>query len=108
MSATPEVERTRALAALLREHEDEPDLLVVTDPVNLRYMTGFTGTNGLALIAAADDGPRLFLTDFRYETQSAAQVPELFERRDLQNRPGGGARRGAVPARGVRRRGGRG
>ncbi len=80
MSANPEVERTHALAALLREHEAEPDLLVLTDPVNLRYITGFTGTNCLALIAAAESGPKLFLTDFRYETQSAAQVPGLFER----------------------------
>jgi Xaa-Pro aminopeptidase len=78
--ANPETERTRALAALLREHEAEPDLLVLTDQVNVRYMTGFTGTNGLALIAAAESGPKLFFTDFRYETQSAAQVPELFER----------------------------
>ncbi len=78
--ANPEVARTHALAALLREHEAEPDLLVLSSPVNLRYITGFTGTNGLALIAAAEGGPKLFLTDFRYETQSAAQVPELFER----------------------------
>jgi Xaa-Pro aminopeptidase len=78
--ANPEVERTHALAALLREHEAEPDLLVLTNTVNLRYITGFTGTNALALIAAAERGPKLFLTDFRYETQSAAQVPELFER----------------------------
>jgi Xaa-Pro aminopeptidase len=78
--ANPEVERTRALATLLREHDAEPDLLVLTNPVNLRYITGFTGTNGLALIAAAENGPKLFFTDFRYETQSAAQVPELFER----------------------------
>ncbi len=79
-AANPEVERTHALVALLREHEAEPDLLVLTNPVNLRYITGFTGTNGLALLAAAEGGPKLFLTDFRYETQSAAQVPELFER----------------------------
>jgi len=78
--ADPGLERTHALAALLREHEDEPDLLVLTNPVNLRYITGFTGTNGLALIAAAESGPKLFLSDFRYETQSAVQVPELFER----------------------------
>ena len=78
--AAPEVERTHALAALLREHEAEPDLLVLSSPVNVRYITGFNGTNGLALVAAAEGGPRLFLTDFRYETQSAAQVPELFER----------------------------
>ncbi len=80
MSPAPEVERIRQLAALLREHEAEPDLLIVTNPVNLRYITGFTGTNGLALLAAAEGGPRLFLTDFRYETQSASQVPRLFER----------------------------
>jgi Xaa-Pro aminopeptidase len=80
VSPAPEVERIFALAALLREHEAEPDLLIVTSPVNLRYLTGFTGTNGLALIAAVESGPKLFLTDFRYETQSAAQVPELFER----------------------------
>ena len=80
MSAAAEIVRTHALAALLREHEDEPDLLVLSSPVNLRYITGFTGTNGLALIAAAEGGSKLFLTDFRYETQSAAQVPELFER----------------------------
>ncbi len=78
--ANLEVARTHALATLLREHEAEPDLLVLSNPVNLRYITGFTGTNGLALVAAAESGPKLFLTDFRYEAQSAAQVPELFER----------------------------
>jgi Xaa-Pro aminopeptidase len=80
-AANPEeVERTHALVTLLGAQEAEPDLLVLTNPVNLRYITGFTGTNGLALLAAAEGGPKLFLTDFRYETQSAAQVPALFER----------------------------
>ena len=53
------------------------DLLLVSDPLNLRYATGFTGTNGLAII-----GPdvRIFLTDFRYVEQAAAQVP-AFDRR---------------------------
>jgi Xaa-Pro aminopeptidase len=73
-----EVLRTVRLAALLREHE--VDLLLVTHPVNLRYLTGFTGTNGLALIAAGE-GSHRFFTDFRYEIQSAAQMPVLFERR---------------------------
>ena len=40
------------------------DVLLVTEPVNIRYLTGFTGTNGLALVGA--DGMRRFLTDFRY------------------------------------------
>ncbi|MGZ4299797.1 MAG: aminopeptidase P family N-terminal domain-containing protein, partial [Solirubrobacteraceae bacterium] len=45
------------------------DLLVVTSLVNVRYLTGFTGSNGIVLV-----GPdtRLFLTDFRYVEQSAA------------------------------------
>jgi Xaa-Pro aminopeptidase len=78
-AAPPEVERTLRLAAPLRAHK--VDLLVVAAPANLRYLTGFTGSNGLALIAATDGAPNLFLTDFRYETQSAEQVPALFERR---------------------------
>jgi Xaa-Pro aminopeptidase len=71
--------RLASLAGLLGERK--VDLLLVADPVNLRYLTGFTGSNGLALIAGADDAPGRFFTDFRYETQSAAQVSELFQRR---------------------------
>jgi Xaa-Pro aminopeptidase len=53
------------------------DLLVVTSLVNVRYLTGFTGSNGLVLI-----GPetRAFVTDFRYVEQSAAQVDPAFDR----------------------------
>jgi Xaa-Pro aminopeptidase len=73
-----EVARTLRVVELLGERE--LDVLLVGEPVNLRYLTGFTGSNGLALIAAeADRAPR-FLTDFRYATQSAEQVPELYER----------------------------
>src|SRR5262245_53825163 len=56
--------------------ERELDSLLVTNLFNVRYLTGFTGSNGLALI-----GPdlRLFVTDFRYVEQSAEQVPD-FER----------------------------
>ena len=54
------------------------DLIVVTSLVNVRYLTGYTGTNGLALV-----GPdtRVFVTDFRYVEQSAAEVDSAFERR---------------------------
>jgi Xaa-Pro aminopeptidase len=53
--------------------ERELDLLLVTELVNVRYLTGFTGTNGAALV-----GPdqRTFLTDFRYLSQSAEQVAD--------------------------------
>jgi Xaa-Pro aminopeptidase len=75
--------RTRRLASDL--HERAVDVLLVATPVNLRYLTGFTGTHGLALIAAAGEDespgpPHRFLTDFRYATQSAEQVPDAFER----------------------------
>jgi Xaa-Pro aminopeptidase len=58
--------------------ERELDALLVTDAVNLRYLTGFSGSNGLAVIGT--EGARLFITDFRYATQSAEQVDPSFER----------------------------
>ena len=42
----------------------------VTDPFNLRYISGFTGTNGTALITANN---AYFITDFRYREQAKAQ-----------------------------------
>lgn len=71
-------ERVERLAAELRERE--VDVLLVATPVNVRYLTGFTGTNGLALIYAEEAAAHRFLTDFRYATQSVAQVPDAFER----------------------------
>src|SRR5689334_19561263 len=54
------------------------DLMLVTDLVNVRYLTGYTGSNGLALV-----GPltRAFITDFRYVEQAAEEVHPAFERR---------------------------
>ena len=54
--------------------EREIEALLVAEPVNLRYLTGFTGTNGLALVGAGDDGLRRFVTDFRYVERAAAEV----------------------------------
>jgi len=72
----PAPSRADRLAELLRERE--LDAVLVTNLVNLRYLTGFTGTNGLALVGA--DGERAFLTDFRYLDQAEAQVTGEFER----------------------------
>jgi Xaa-Pro aminopeptidase len=46
--------------------------LLVTDLHDVRWLCGFTGSNGLALV-----GPdvRRFVTDFRYLTQADAEVP---------------------------------
>jgi Xaa-Pro aminopeptidase len=72
------VSRADRVAARLAERE--LDLLLVTDLVNLRYLTGFTGTNGLAVV-----GPdtRRFLTDFRYVERAKAEVAGF----DLQPAP---------------------
>jgi Xaa-Pro aminopeptidase len=53
------------------------DAVLITDLVNVRYLTGYTGSNGLALI-----GPhtRAFVTDFRYVEQAAEEVEPGFDR----------------------------
>jgi Xaa-Pro aminopeptidase len=73
-----EADRLERLVAELRSRE--VDRLLVFAGANLRYLTGFTGSNGLALIDASPRGEHRFLTDFRYATQSAEQVPAAFER----------------------------
>jgi Xaa-Pro aminopeptidase len=51
--------------------ERELDRMLVTDLTNVRYLTGFTGTNG-ACVCGPD--VRLFLTDFRYTERAEAEV----------------------------------
>jgi Xaa-Pro aminopeptidase len=51
--------------------ERELDRMLVTDLTNVRYLTGFTGTNGACICGP---GERLFLTDFRYTERAAAEV----------------------------------
>ncbi len=53
----------------------ELDALLVTDLVNVRYLSGFTGSNAALLIRADDEVPVL-ATDGRYVTQAAAQAPD--------------------------------
>ena len=52
------------------------DALLVSHLVNVRYLTGFTGTNGAFVITPAR---RVFITDFRYVERAAHEVPD-FER----------------------------
>lgn len=47
------------------------DGLLVSDPVNVSYLTGFTGDES-ALLVTADDS--LFITDSRFTTQFHQQV----------------------------------
>ena len=51
--------------------EENLDSFLVTSPYNLRYLTNFTGTTGLAVITLEK---AFFITDFRYTEQAAAQA----------------------------------
>jgi Xaa-Pro aminopeptidase len=52
------------------------DAMLVTDLVNVRYLSGFSGSNG-ALLVFADDREAVLATDGRYRTQAAEQAPGL-------------------------------
>jgi len=68
--------RRRRLASRLDELQ--AGAFLVTRLPNVRYLTGFTGSNG-QLILTSTDG--IFLTDSRYMEQARHQVPDL--RRDM-------------------------
>ncbi len=83
--------RRAELRRLLAERE--LDALLVTDLVNVRYLTGFTGSNAALLVVADDDRETvrgvpaeapsppdpvtLLCTDGRYTTQAGEEVPDL-------------------------------
>jgi Xaa-Pro aminopeptidase len=77
-----EAVRTRHLASELPALGVQA--LLVHSLIDVRYVTGFTGSNALALVVADEAretlGADRFLTDFRYGSQSAAQVDPGFER----------------------------
>ena len=64
----------------------ELDVLIVTRPPKVRYLTGFTGSNGQVVVAR--DGSGVFLTDGRYEEQATHEVPDLDRSVYRQGYPG--------------------
>jgi len=66
------------------------DLLLVTNLVNVRYLTGYTGSNGVAIVGR---DVRRFITDFRYMEQAAIEV-EGFDREQGPQELLGGLREG--------------
>jgi Xaa-Pro aminopeptidase len=50
------------------------DILLITTPENIRYLSGFTGTSGVIVITAHE---AFFLTDSRYAAQSEYEVSGL-------------------------------
>jgi Xaa-Pro aminopeptidase len=61
--------RGERLAGLLAERDLE--MTLVTELINVRYLTGFGGTNGVCLCG---EGIRTFFTDFRYTERAEAEV----------------------------------
>jgi len=54
--------------------EQNIDGILITNGYNRHYMTGFTGTAGVAIVSQND---AVFITDFRYTEQAAAQVQDF-------------------------------
>ena len=51
------------------------DAMLISDLVNVRYLSGFTGSNA-ALLVRADEKTPVLATDGRYRTQAARQAPD--------------------------------
>jgi Xaa-Pro aminopeptidase len=71
--------RADRLVELIAERELEQ--LFVSDLVNVRYLAGFTGTNGACLVGPAG---RIFFTDFRYTERAEREVGEEWERPEAE------------------------
>ena len=62
-------------AALTPSIEEQAvDAILVTQPSNVRYLTGFTGSNAQAIVSPSAG---VFLTDGRYTEQSRHEVPDM-------------------------------
>src|ERR1700684_694836 len=66
------VEENRRGSAISLIAESKLDALLVTNLHNVRYLTGFTGSNGAVLLFK--DRPSVLFTDPRYTVQSPPQV----------------------------------
>jgi Xaa-Pro aminopeptidase len=66
--------RAARLAALVDSFTNEVDGLLITSLPNIRYLTGFSGTSALLFVTRSQ---RLFVTDFRYDTQVRREVADL-------------------------------
>ncbi|MBI2469847.1 MAG: aminopeptidase P family protein [Planctomycetes bacterium] len=60
--------------------EDKVDAFLITNEINIRYVTGFTGSESILLITQKDD---YLFTDFRYIEQAKHDVPwiQIVERK---------------------------
>ncbi|MFQ5868944.1 MAG: aminopeptidase P family protein [Candidatus Zixiibacteriota bacterium] len=68
-SSTYTQSRLRALRERIKARR--LDALLVTSLNNVRYLTGYSGSNGIAVVSQRG---AYFLTDFRYQTQAQKEV----------------------------------
>ncbi|MEW5785657.1 MAG: Xaa-Pro peptidase family protein [Bacillota bacterium] len=64
------IERLRRLQEKIQEHALEA--VLITQPFNRQYLSGFDGTNGVLLVGWEQ---AFLITDFRYREQAAQQAP---------------------------------
>jgi Xaa-Pro aminopeptidase len=65
-------ERPRRLSALAEAIDAAGlDALLVSSPANIRYLTGFSGSSALVIVAGVHT---ILITDFRYKTQAPEEV----------------------------------
>lgn len=68
------IEYSRRRSCVVEQLAGTVDAMVVTLAANVRYLTGFTGSNGWLVLGAED---ALLLTDTRYTEQAAAETHGL-------------------------------
>lgn len=66
--------RGARLAAVVDSFTNDVDGLLVSSLPNIRYLTGFSGSNALLFLSR---GERHLITDFRYDTQVRTEVGDL-------------------------------
>src|SRR4051794_30209849 len=90
----PETHARRRAALRDQLRERDLDALLIVDLRNVRYLTGFTGSNAALLMHAGAEERTLFCTDGRYLIQSEHQVPDLERVIDRSSAPALAARAG--------------
>lgn len=71
----PYTARRNTLRALLLDRG--LDALLVTDLINVRYLSGFRGSNGAVVVLADDAAGDALATDDRYGERAAAEAPGI-------------------------------
>ena len=69
--------RRDRLRDLIVSGDHAVDAFLVGDLTNVRYLTGFTGSNGAVLISASGPAGDRICTDGRYQTQVGEQAGDL-------------------------------